>query len=218
MKYIVANWKAHFSLEEVQKWLHDFSALPLNKCEGKVEIIICPPFPFLEALSDRLYEPMIKIGAQDISQFTQGAHTGEVTAETLSGLVDYVIIGHSERRGQLGEADETIATKCERALEHNIQPILCVRGQQDAIHKTVQFIAYEPVEAIGSGENMPLNEVVTMKKSLSLAPEQKFLYGGSVKPDDAAIYLQSSDIDGVIVGGSSLIPDELFAIALAART
>jgi triosephosphate isomerase len=218
MKYIVANWKAHFNLTEVHDWIHAFSALPLGKCEGKVEIIICPPFPFLHIVNEALYEPMIKIGAQDISQFSPGAYTGEVVAETLSGIVDYAIVGHSERRIQLNESDEMLAKKCERALAQHIEPILCVRNEQDIIHENVTFVAFEPVEAIGSGNNLPVEKVLETKKLLGISGHQKFLYGGSVKPDDASEYLSSPEIDGVIVGGSSLLPEEIFAIALAART
>lgn len=218
MKYIVANWKAHFTVEKLYTWLHHFSALPLKKCGENIEIIICPPFPFLQNVDEVLYDPIIKIGAQDVSQFTSGAYTGEVTAETLSGIVDYAIIGHSERRIHLHETDDHIKEKCERALEQHIQPILCVRNEQDLIHKNIPFVAYEPINAIGTGNNVDIEEVVNMKRILPLDKDTKFLYGGSVKPHDAAVYLSSPEIDGVLVGGSSLVPEELFNIALAART
>lgn len=218
MKYIVANWKAHFTLVELHKWLHSFLSLPLKKCGDEVEIIICPPFPFLQIVNDAIYDPIVKIGSQDISQFSTGAYTGEVTATTLSGIVDYAIIGHSERREHFGETDKDLGRKCERALDQDIAPILCVRNEKDHIHKNVSFVAYEPIDAIGTGKNVALEEMLEIKQQLSINNTTKFLYGGSVKPDNAATYLTSPHIDGVLVGGSSLIPEELFAIALAAKT
>ncbi len=218
MKYIVANWKAHFDLKEMNHWIRTFSRMPLKKCEKSVEIILCPPSPFITLISELLYEPFIKIGTQDVSQFPQGSYTGEIAASSYEGLVDYAILGHSERREHLKETDEIIHEKCERAFEATIEPILCVRDSKDIIHKKVNFVAYEPVEAIGNGDNMPLAEVVAHKKLLNLSTQQKFLYGGSVHPQNAAEYLTSDEIDGVIVGGSTLKPEELFAIALAART
>lgn len=218
MKYIVANWKAHFDLKEMHNWIRTFSRMPLKKCEHYVEIILCPPSPFISLMNELLYEPFIKIGAQDVSQFPQGSYTGEVTAASYEGLVDYAIIGHSERRKHLKETDDIIQEKCERAFDSSIEPILCVRDNKDLIHKKVNFVAYEPVGAIGNGDNMPFAEVIAMKKHLKLSPDQKFLYGGSVHPENAAEYLASDEIDGVLVGGSTLKPDELFDIALAART
>ena len=218
MKYIVANWKAHFDLKEMHNWIRAFSHMPLKKCEHHVEIILCPPSPFISLINESLYEPFIKIGVQDVSRFPQGTYTGEVAATSYDGLVDYAIVGHSERREHLKETDDIIMEKCERAFEASIEPILCVRDNKDLIHKKVNFVAYEPVGAIGNGDNMPLAEVIAMKKHLKLSPDQKFLYGGSVHPENAAEYLASDEIDGVLVGGSTLKPDELFDITLAART
>jgi len=218
MKYIVANWKAHFNTTEMHNWLHTFSGLPLNKCGQNVEIILCPPLPFLSLVSDALYDPMIKVGVQNVSHFEQGTHTGEVTADMLDGVVDYAIIGHSERRLEYHETNEMIEKKCESALNAHIQPILCIRGKDDVIFEHVHFVAYEPIEAIGSGNNMSIEEVIAVKKTLNLSPDQNFIYGGSVKAENASEYLLSDEIDGVLVGGSTLDPHELFAIALSART
>lgn len=217
MKYIVANWKAHFDLTEAYHWLHTFAALPLEQLEGGVEVILCPPYPLLSIVNDILYDPFIKLGSQDVSQYEPGAHTGEVTAKTLSGIVDYAIVGHSERRSQYSESNEVIAAKCDRALAEHINPIICVRGSQDVIPKNCTFVAFEPIEAIGTSNNMPIADVLITKQNLHLSDTHVFLYGGSVTSQNAQEYLQSDKIDGVLVGSASLNPKELFAIALATK-
>ncbi|KXK12038.1 MAG: Triosephosphate isomerase [Microgenomates bacterium OLB23] len=217
MKYIVANWKAHFNLEELHAWIHEFSTLPLNKLVDEVEIIICPPYPFLHLINEKLYHSTIKIGSQDVSSLEPGAYTGEVVAESLIGIVDYAIVGHSERRSHFSESEEVIAKKCDRALKNHIRPILCVRNNSDVIYPSARLVAFEPVEAIGTDSNMPIEEVLKIRALLTLGAEQKFLYGGSVQQDNATEYLSSLDIDGVLVGGASLKPQELFSIALAAK-
>lgn len=141
-----------------------------------VDIIICPPFPYLELVSDNAEDADFFTGAQNVAKFSDGAYTGEVSASMLKSMgVDYCIVGHSERRKYFGETDADIAQKIDRLLEQDITPIICVgenlqereEGRHfEVIGKQVKegvfhlkaddmqrcILAYEPVWAIGTGK------------------------------------------------------------------
>jgi triosephosphate isomerase len=224
MKYIIANWKANKNMTEVQNWVTKFTMqLPTNEMlmnklqNNAVMLIICPPFPFIEALKPlEKIAPNIKIGAQTVSAFVDGAYTGEVTAKSLAGMISHAIIGHSERRSHFAETDESLADRVKNAKEQTIEPIYCIRGTEDAIPSDVMIVAYEPVEAIGTGMNMPSNQVTEKKKLFQLPANSAFIYGGSVKEESAEEYLTNSDIDGLLIGGASLQPETFIAIAAKA--
>jgi triosephosphate isomerase (TIM) len=168
---IAGNWKMHTTAD---------SALEL--CRGireraedvtGVEKVVCPPFPFLMVAADCLKGSSFKVGAQNMHWEKQGAYTGEVSPSMLQGLVDFVIIGHSERRAYFCETDETVNKKVKAALEAGLRPIMCVgeterereegrttdvlirqtRAALDGVDLPLGFaIAYEPVWAIGTGK------------------------------------------------------------------
>jgi triosephosphate isomerase (TIM) len=220
MKLIIANWKAYKNFTETQQWLDSF--LPLvdadeklrqNLGENKLEIIICPPVPFIGMVKERIktYQN-IHVGAQNISSVEEGKFTGEITAKSLFGLVDYAIIGHSERRTIYHEQEEAIAKKTLLAQQFQIEPILCIRDEKDQIYPHIKIIAYEPESAIGTGNNMHVSQVVEMKKKLGLTTETAFLYGGSVTKDTYSDYLASGEIDGLLIGAASLDPNHFHAI------
>jgi triosephosphate isomerase len=221
MKYIIANWKANKNSTEVQEWITNFTMqlqgneMLMNKLQNNaVSLIICPPFPFIEMMKPlEKTAPNIKIGAQTVSAFVEGAYTGEVTAKSLNGMVNYAIIGHSERRSHFAETDETLAARVKNAKEQSIEPIFCIRGTEDAIPSGVTMIAYEPVEAIGTGMNMPSAQVSEKKKVFTLTQGCIFIYGGSVNDQSAQEYLINTDIDGLLIGGASLKPESFIAIA-----
>lgn len=220
MKYIIGNWKAHMSLSEMQSWVNTFSnavksdSATLNKLVNhQATVIICPPFPLISLLKDLLSEfPNIHIGAQNIASVAEGAFTGEVPAKTLKGLVKYAIVGHSERRHFFHETDEDIQKKIELCYQNEIQPILCIRGQYDAIDPRVELIAYEPIEAIGTGNNQPVDEVLTVKQQLNISLPKRFIYGGSVNGNNAAEYIFKMEIDGILPGNASLNPHEFLSL------
>ena len=221
MKYIIGNWKANKNMAEVNQWLEEFMKLDLSIFKDKVTLIICPPFPFCPVVKWRVKDfPFIKMGAQDISAFESGTYTGEVAANSLVGLVDYVIVGHSERRKHNKETDEMILNKFHMARKYNIEPIFCIRNQNDLFPKEVAFLAYEPPESIstgdGKGNTASLEAVLKMKQALSLDSSIKFIYGASVNPENAAEFLKNDEIDGVLPGGASLDPQQFFQIAKSA--
>lgn len=213
MKYLIANWKANKTIDEADQWLDSFLKKDFSLVTKKVQIIICPPHPFLLPLKNRVKKyPFIKISAQDVSFFKKGQYTGEVSVENLSSLADYVIIGHSERRYYFAETERILFQKFSLAKKNNIEPIFCLRDGTDLLPARVRFIAYEPVYAIGTGDNVPVNQVLRLKKVLTLTKEVKFIYGGSVNENNASSYLREKEIDGLLVGTASLDEKKFYAI------
>jgi triosephosphate isomerase (TIM) len=208
MKYIVANWKMHHTIDSAHQFLTVArEALRLAK---SVEVIICPSFPLLPSVRNELVGTPIKVGAQNLSTEEQGALTGEVSGVQLESLVDYVIVGHSERRRYFKETNHELAKKLERAWQHQITPILCFEKVED-LHilrplKGKVVLAYEPISAIGTGHpDTPGNAASIAKMAQQyLSQDLPVLYGGSVTPDNVKSFLQFREISGALVGGASL--------------
>ena len=224
-KYIIANWKANKTSSQVDEWITLFqSLLSKNQTvqkliqENRIELIICPSFPFISTVAGKLHNtPGVSVGCQNIASVEHGSFTGEVTAEQVSGLAQYAIIGHSERRSLYHETETDIAKKVSLAELFSLDSILCIRGEHDTIYSSAKLVAYEPVEAIGSGKNMPAEEVIEKKNHFEgLHANIPFLYGGSVTPDSAGSYLAHDEIDGLLIGSASLQADSYLAIAAAA--
>jgi triosephosphate isomerase len=206
---------------------------------NSVDAVICPPFPYLKDFSRNRN---FKLGAQDVfweNVRSGGAYTGEVSADMLKKLgVEYVILGHSERRKWMGETDEVINKKLHTALASGLKIILCV-GESREVKKKGEAaakrfvsqelradlsgvkkkflknitIAYEPIWAIGTGiPDKPedaANMACFIKKLLSV----RVIYGGSVNSENAARFLNTKEIDGALVGAASLNPKEFKKIA-----
>jgi len=221
MKYLVANWKAQMSYDHVKSWVNEFrnkvenDPEVLSKLEsGLLSIIFCPSHQFILYLVDEFSKfKGVNIGSQDVSIVKKGKFTGEVTAESLDGLVDYSIIGHSERRKHFNENEQEIEIKMAMAAEHKINTILCIRNDKDAIYESAAIVAYEPETAIGSGANADVKDVLAMKKLLDLPSSIPFLYGGSADSKNMSTYLETNEIDGFLVGTASLDPNEFFEMA-----
>lgn len=213
MKYFIANWKANKNLKEAEEWFQIFIR-ELHRIQTPNIIIICPPSALIYSTKQFIKnEPQnIFIGSQDISIFDQGSYTGEVTGYSLQDLVNFAIIGHSERRNYFHENDESLNNKIKQARKYNIEPIFCIRGQTDKILPEVKFLAYEPVEAVGTGLNEEPEKVLEVKKSLGLDQSAKFLYGGSVNENNVNNYLKYDEIDGLLIGTASLDPIQFINI------
>ncbi len=213
MKYFVANWKQNLSLAEVKNWLEVFQEHYQPKPDQQV--ILASSFPFLSTIKATGF----LTSAQDVSPFTQGAHTGRVGARQLVDLADFCLVGHSEVRKELGDTDQTVALKVSQLVNAHITPVVCVDLpyldsqikllKQELLELPKLIVAYEPVLAIGSGkpENPRVaNEVAFKVKSL-LGKATPVLYGGSVTPEVVSLVNQEF-VDGVLVGGSSLDPKQ----------
>lgn len=216
--FIIGNWKSHKTIKEAVMWWQDFSAFwkksPVNP--GKIKVILCPGFIHLTILKSLITLSKIPVflGVQDISPFKEGAFTGEIAASTVSDLVSYALIGHSERRKLFAEKRGELVREIEQARINNIQPIYCVQNEDMLIPHGCQFVGYEPVWAIGSGKPETPENADQAAKNLLKKQEQdkqiKIIYGGSVTPENVTGYRMTKYISGVLPGGASLKPDTFF--------
>ena len=249
-KIIIGNWKLNLDhLEAIQLLQKINYSLPEN-IEENIDIVLSPSFTSLRSLqtvisSDKL---KIKLSSQNVSQYSSGAYTGEISAAQLKKLdIEYAIVGHSERRTLFNEVDSVINDKVNRLIDSEIVPIFCfgesiderksgtylnfienqinegLKGlRKDKVKKLV--VAYEPIWAIGTGEVASLENIVEVldyvkniinKKPFFNDDNIKFIYGGSVSPDNAEDILNSKIVDGALVGGASLDPNKFLDIIKA---
>ncbi|MFQ5603064.1 MAG: triose-phosphate isomerase [bacterium] len=233
---IGGNWKMYKTPSEAISAAKALKVKLINVQE--VDVVICPAFPALVPVGNFLKETRLKLGAQNLHWQDKGAFTGEVSAAMLKDAgCEYVIIGHSERRHVFGESDTDINKKVLKALASGLIPIFCVgekieerrQGLTEQIVETqmrnglkeVQLthadelvVAYEPVWAIGTGENATPQQAEEVHVFIRRLLEDLFgaeignglriQYGGSVKPANARELLQQENIDGALVGGASL--------------
>jgi triosephosphate isomerase len=213
--------------------------LPEIGRQAGVECAVCPPYPYLEQVCSYLQGTPIACGAQNLSEHSHGAYTGEVSAAMLKEFgCRYVIVGHSERRQLFGESDARVAAKFAAAQAAGLTAILCVGetleeresgrtedvvGRQlDAVLNKSDFgeaaLAYEPVWAIGTGRNATPEQAQAVHAFLreKLPPATRILYGGSVKPQNAAAIFAMPDVDGGLIGGASLVAGDFIGIVRAA--
>jgi triosephosphate isomerase len=232
---IAGNWKMYKTQAETLDFLKQFLGKLDATPEGR-EVVLCAPFTALSALSKSLHGARVKVGAQNMHWETEGAYTGEISGDMLRELgVRYVIIGHSERRQYFGETDETVNLRLQAVQKYGLVPILCVgetKQQRDAgeteavittqiekglvdVDQTNLIIAYEPIWAIGTGdtcESGEANRVIGVIRSLLKNPDVTIQYGGSVKPGNVDELMAQPEIDGALVGGASLDPDNFARI------
>ena len=230
-KYFFANWKMYLNFNESVALANDFAEVFSKISEDKVIAV----FPSAVALKEveKVLTPNIATGPQNFYWVEKGGYTGEVSAQMYKecGCI-YALIGHSERRHIFKETDEDVNNKLKAAILSDLIPVLCVGENkierdselQDIIVKkqlelALQnqtfngkdfFVAYEPVWAIGTGENCSAVSAEHMAEKIrawvkEFAPslEVKVLYGGSVRPQNISEYLKERNIDGVLVGGAS---------------
>lgn len=212
-------------------------------------VAVCVPFPYLAQGRAALAGTSVALGAQTVSEFAQGAYTGEVSAAMLVDFAcRYVIVGHSERRAIYGESDAAVAAKFEAAQAAGLLPILCVgetlaERESGATQAVVSrqlaavldrvgvaafakaVVAYEPVWAIGTGKTATPAQAQDVHAAIraqvaaadaGIAAGLQILYGGSVKPQNAAELFGQADIDGGLIGGAALVADDFLAICRAA--
>lgn len=214
--FIVANWKSYKSTSDAHAWLlnleRSLAFIDLND----IEVVVCPSYTSLPSMKAYILQKNIniKLGAQDISPFDEGAYTGEVNGQQVKEVGEYSIIGHSERRKEFGENDALIYRKVEQAQATGITPIVCVQGDDTPIPQGVSIVAYEPIFAIGTGTpDTPEHSEGIASTIKTKNPFVKYvLYGGSVNPGDVKNFTAMPSIDGVLVGGASLDPEKFSQI------
>ena len=221
MKYLIANWKSTKNVNTAIEWVNEFNKLMkaskeiLKKLdEDSLKIIICPSYHLISLVKQKIIKHKnINLGSQDVSFFEQGNYTGEVSAQNLKELINYSIVGHSERRKYLKETDNVIDQKVQILKDYSIEPILCVRDENDLIPQGITFIAYEPVYAIGTGHNEDVDKIISSKNKIITDKNKIFIYGGSVNPENMLEYSKSSEIQGFLLGNASKDPNSFIAIA-----
>tara|TARA_Y100000741_G_scaffold343149_1_gene306747 strand:+ start:120 stop:875 length:756 start_codon:yes stop_codon:yes gene_type:complete len=236
---IAANWKMNFTPKEGLRLIDDIISQPIS---SDVDIIFFPSFVSLSLVSDKLLNSPYSIGGQNIFHKENGAFTGEISASMLKALdVQYVIIGHSERRQFFHENDTQINNKIHLALKAELIPIICIgeslqerkNEQTDLVLKeqlTSAFknigldnqkniiVAYEPVWAIGTGLTAEKNKILDAHNLIKETLKNIYnfnipvLYGGSVNADNAASLINIENVDGFLVGGASLNSDSFCQI------
>ncbi|MCX4027980.1 triose-phosphate isomerase [Endozoicomonas sp. SM1973] len=241
---VIANWKMNGGLAANANLVSGLKKQLVG--QQATTIVICPPAPYLAQVEQLIESSNIQLGAQNASEYSVGAYTGEVSLKMLQEFgVQYVIIGHSERRVIFKETDQQVAEKCKAVVAGGLVPVICIgesleeRQQGNAqivIKKQLQalsleelrgsfIIAYEPIWAIGTGETASPEQAQEMHEFIRFqlrellaerADSVKVLYGGSVKSDNAGQLFAMPDIDGGLVGGASLQAEEFFAICRAA--
>ena len=229
---IAGNWKMNLDKAGA---IELTNALTKSQSTFKeVDVAVFPPSLWLTAVGDLIGSDNIKLGGQDCHEELEGAHTGDISAKMLKDVgCDYVIVGHSERRTNHFETNETVKKKVLVSIQCNLRPIVCIGETWDERDKgtaisAVSFqlkesipdeldsdqfiIAYEPVWAIGSGRTPTLKDIEEMHSSIKetiltinpKADKVRILYGGSVKPENAAELFNLENVGGALVGGASL--------------
>ncbi|HWH06665.1 MAG TPA: triose-phosphate isomerase [Gaiellaceae bacterium] len=227
---IAGNWKMFKGPEETRAFLAGFEP------PEDVDVVVCPPYPSLAAA----VESGRTVYAQNVHWEAMGAYTGEVSPQMLLELgVHGTLVGHSERRQLFGESNEMVARRARAALEAGLGVIACVgetleqreAGDTELVLeiqvRAIAFaagahpnlvLAYEPVWAIGTGHTASPEQAREAHAFIKGILDRPVLYGGSVKPENAAELLAQPGIDGALVGGASLDPDSFTAICRAAAS
>ena len=246
-KIIIGNWKLNLDHLEAIQLFQKLNYSLNTDIDEKISIVVAPSHTSLRSIQTIIDADKLNIflSSQDVSMFNDGAYTGEVSAHQLAKLnISYCIVGHSERRQHFNETDEFVNVKINNLINKEITPIICFgeSNEQRTDGNYMAFLinqienstkglrkdkvdeiifAYEPIWAIGTGQNASLQDIVEViskvkefisKKSFFNEEKIKFIYGGSVSPDNSYEILNSKIIDGALVGGASLDVDKFIKI------
>lgn len=237
-KFVVGNWKMNCTLRQSEKLAKEiFNGLSEAK-NGRVEIVVCPPFTSLPIVKSIFNGPktQVKLGAQNCHFMPCGAYTGEISPKMVADFCQYVILGHSERRKYFKEDTPLVNRKIDATIENGLRPIVCVgewkkgEGAKGVFHQVKQVVealtkeklkktifVYEPVwaiSAISGGESADpsyANKIIKQIKEI-LVINIPVLYGGSVDASNISGFIAQEMLDGVLVGGASIKAKEFLRI------
>ncbi len=246
---IAGNWKMNKNNEETRTF---FSQLKKSLKKTSCDIIFCVPFLDIKTSLEETKDCDIKISAQNCHFKEKGAYTGEISVGMLKEVgVDFVLLGHSERRQYFNETDYSVNLKIKAALKEGLCVIFCVgetldQRKNDVTDETIAIqlkkglknvskeeilnvvVAYEPVWAIGTGENASSSQAQDVCKKIrnvlakiydeETAEKISILYGGSMKPENCEELLKQEDIDGGLIGGASLSVEDFSSIVEKAES
>ena len=225
---VIANWKMHGFKDD---YLHWYKNLSRTADENLFDDLgIAPPFTLLDEC--KTHQSKIKLGAQNISHLPEGPVTGEISAAMIKNSgVDFVILGHSERRELHTETEEVIKSKILEASNHNIHPVLCIgepkeiyaakktedflyyqlKGSLNDLNKINLSIAYEPIWAIGTGDVAKPSDINKIHSIIKEICSREFdvklesiIYGGSVNDQNSKEIFEQEHVNGALIGGASL--------------
>ena len=229
---VAGNWKMNGLAASVAELYALIDGLPAGAGE-RFDVMVCPPATLLRGFAETVSGSLVRLGGQDCHPQPSGAHTGDISAEMLKDAgASAVIVGHSERRTDHHESDALVKAKAEAAVRAGLAPIVCV-GETEAERlagRTAEVVsrqldgslpdegeslvvAYEPVWAIGTGRTPTPDDVAEVHALVRRTLVARYgprgngvriLYGGSVKPDNAATLMAVANVDGALVGGASL--------------
>lgn len=216
--FIAGNWKSFKSLKDAQEWSTIFTSLWNTGAHdwSNVTAVLCPPYTLLPFMHDEFQKTKIplQLGAQDVSPFGEGAFTGEINASQITEFSSWAIIGHSERRKNIGETDMLLAQKVSQAKSAGLQVMYCVQDESVFVPDGVDIIAYEPPWAIsavsGGVAQNPESANRVCEKIMTKHPGIPVIYGGSTTPDNVLTFVSQSAISGVLPGGASMDPTKFF--------
>lgn len=219
MKFIVGNWKMNGNMDDKETFLKALKNVRTNN-----KVIMCLPFTLLYGK-----DYGVTLGAQNISEHSNGAYTGDISGQMLSDAnVKYVIVGHSERRKNHNETNETTRAKATAAIKNGLIPIICIgetaadrnAGRTMSVVKKMllesvpprgeYMVAYEPRWAIGTDKTPTVEEITAVIETVHKAlngigrKDITLLYGGSVTKDNAKQMVSVPHVDGLLIGGASL--------------
>ncbi len=239
---IAGNWKMNCLRADGLALASALAAKATEKGNLGCDVLVCPPATLLSEVIGMTKDSAVAVGGQDCHVATSGAHTGDIAASMLSDIgAQYVLVGHSERRADHGESSTDIRRKAIAAHNASLVAVVCVgeteqerdlgatlsvvNGQvavsvPDGATAKNTVIAYEPVWAIGTGRTASVEEVAEVHTAIRAELVKRFaggnefriLYGGSVKPSNAAELLALEDVDGALVGGASLKVEDFWKI------
>jgi triosephosphate isomerase len=241
---VIGNWKMNLDFVEALHLTQQLGVLLKNHPVEHTDVVIAPPFVDLRSVGSILDAERLPValGAQHVNPQENGAHTGEVSVSMLQRLgVEWVIVGHSERRTNYAMSDEIVASTLRAVVRAGLHAVLCVGealsvreadehqnfvaaqlrsalgGLEERYHALIS-VAYEPLWAIGTGVNATPEQVSEMSGLVRgvlaalLTGSPPVLYGGSVNAENAGSLVRESDLDGFLVGGASLKAESFCAI------
>ena len=244
---VMGNWKMNLDFVEALHLIQEIGVVLHHQPLEHTDLVVAPPFVDLRTVCSVVESEQIRVGvgAQHVSRFESGAHTGEVSASMLRRLgVTWVIVGHSERRTHYAMSDEVVAATLASVTSAGLNAVLCVGEDEerrragehqsfvgaqlasalvtlpDAARATVT-VAYEPLWAIGTGVSASIEEITEMGAFVRAtldglgASSSRILYGGSVTEENARDIANVRSVDGFLVGGASLRAASFLAIGRA---